>query len=415
MASRSASPKHDDFTNSRPGGLASRSVSPKNDEYTRSRPGGLAPRSVSPKNDEYPKRRPGSLIVDRELLDRSSSPKASSLAARRKGFHVAVSTRSLAATRVLQKPEKMIRRMSDEEKIYDLYEWDEVLQEEGDGGKVVVCRSKVCREPNVDYVMKIRSKKSLREQGWLDTFRKVQLRTLNMPAHSGVIPTYEVLEDDRFYYIVMEKATGGSFFEGLLNEFSTGVIPAAELKRLTREMLDSVAHIHRQGMLHRDIKPDNFVMMVCDDPQSPTGKSMHVMLTDFDHAEPEWSPKTKAKVEGRYGTLIFNAPETFQGYFSEQSDLYSIGACLYLLMTGKMPYADDLYENNDFQDTYDRMRVAQVDWTCDPWPHQERCKELCQRLLAFDPKDRHESAEQARESAWFNEEQQAPAQAETGS
>merc|ERR1711933_173013 len=104
------------------------------------------------------------------------------------------------------------------------------------------------------------------------------------------------------------------------------------MKYLMRQILTAVGHVHEQGMLHRDIKPDNLVMQVYPDPESPSGKAHKVMLIDFDHADPEWSPvlpRTPYDSETSFGTRRFNAPETFQGSFSQESDLYSVGVILY--------------------------------------------------------------------------------------
>mmetsp|Transcript_58128 Transcript_58128/g.149647 ORF Transcript_58128/g.149647 Transcript_58128/m.149647 type:complete len:335 (+) Transcript_58128:80-1084(+) len=305
---------------------------------------------------------------------------------------------------------KTIQRLADGQKIFDIYTWREVLQESGDGGKVVVCQPKDCPnspvsgKPNDKYVMKIRSKKSLREKRLEETFRKVQERTLNLPPHEGVIPIIDVFEDNDFYFVVMEKADGGSFFEGLLAEFSSGIIPSSEIKRLTSEILKAVGHVHSQGMLHRDIKPDNFVMEVRDEPSSPTGKQVSPKLVDFDHACPDWgNPQVQEAGGGRWGTLSFNAPETFLSECSEQSDLYSVGACLYLLMTGTMPYPDCIFEQGSMEDMYHALKKHEVDWQCDPWPDQPLCKELCQSLLAFNPKERVPSWDDALKARWFQE------------
>merc|ERR1719362_1304012 len=128
-------------------------------------------------------------------------------------------------------------------------------------------------------------------------------------------------------------------------------------------------------------------MQVRDEPRSPTGRAMSPKLADFDHAVPDWRPSEKRRQSVHaFGTRCFSAPETFQGFFSEKSDLYSVGVCLYLLMTGKMPYNDQIFDDcgDDNIATYKRLQDAEVDWSCDPWPDQPDCRSLCQSLMAFD-------------------------------
>jgi len=313
-------------------------------------------------------------------------------------------------------PVKKEIKQLNEEKIFDLYSWDEVLQEEGDGGKVVVCKPKATSDSTASLVMKIRSKESLRNQQHEEEFRKSVTRMLNFPPHIGVMPLREVYEDEKFYYAVMDRATGGSFFCSLLREFKDGSMPQEAVKGLMREILEAVGHVHKQGMLHRDIKPDNLVMQFYDDPCSPTGKVKKVVLIDFDHADPDWSPQSAKKDHACYGTLRFNAPETFQGEYCAGSDIYSVGAILYLLMSGKLPYEDALFENEldraqasptssrKWMDAiYLHMKETPVDWSCSPWQELEDCRDFCQGLLAFDPRGRTASAEEALQHPWLQE------------
>merc|ERR1719461_396828 len=113
--------------------------------------------------------------------------------------------------------------------------------------------------------MKMRSKASLEESGIPETFRLAHHRLLNLPSHVGVLPVHEVLEDQQYYYIIMERAEGGAFLPSLAQEFQDGVMPEAVVKQLMREILEAVHHLHAQGILHRDIKPDNLVMQWHDD------------------------------------------------------------------------------------------------------------------------------------------------------
>jgi serine/threonine protein kinase len=291
-------------------------------------------------------------------------------------------------------------------KIFDLYHWEHVLQEDGCSGKVVVCRLKNCsqEDESKELVLKMTSKQAFMSRNSEDQYRKVQERLLNFPSHPGVLAPCDVMEDERFYYNVMDKADGGTLFQYLLAEFTDGVIPAAVVKRFVRELLEALSHVHRHGMLHRDVKPDNVVV-----------HKGRATLIDFDHAEPDWHPLKPAVPTSKFvGTMRYSAPEVFQGYFSEQSDLYSAGVLFYLLMTGRTPRADEsfrgpaeggpFWRDAIYQDLMQESRDVGVDWQCDPWPTSPACRELCESLLCFSPNGRPQSAAEALTHRWFTDE-----------
>lgn len=309
-------------------------------------------------------------------------------------------------------PLKTIRYLAENEKIYDLYQWREVLQEDGDGGKVVVCRPKGSqRKGKAEYVMKIRSKEKLIAQQYQEMFRATQIRLLNLPTHFGVLELHEVLEDDKFYYIIMERATGGSFFNNLLIQYSDGVIPEPAMRNLMREILEAISHVHQQGILHRDIKPDNLVMKEISGRSDSERPSWKVSLIDFDHAEPEWEPGLPAVYDRKVcGTVHFNAPETFRGCYSQSSDLYSVGVILYLLITGEMPFNDELYLHESqgvskgwSNAVYMGLQKATIVWASQAWAELPSCKDFCRQLLAFDALKRPQSAQEALSHVWFRQ------------
>lgn len=308
-----------------------------------------------------------------------------------------------------------IEPLPEGKKIYDLFSWTQVLQETGDGGKVVVCHPKGSRPSYeldehraTDYILKIRSKESLLRQRNEENFRMVALRMLNLPAHQNIVPYHEVLEDEKFYYMVMEKASGGALFSSLLRDYTDGVVPESAVKRFIRDTLEALRHAHRNGLLHRDVKPDNLVVRKPNGPEN----IRRIALIDWDHADPSWvSGGPERSENGYFGTLEFCAPEALTGRFSEASDLYSVGVTLYLLMTGKNPYPDQMFEELRKKERtrsaevtmLQRMSTATIDWQCDPWPHQPDCKEFCMRLLAFQPEHRMVSAQQALKHRWLHE------------
>lgn len=317
---------------------------------------------------------------------------------------------------------KDIANLGENEKIYDRYSWKDVLQETGDGGKVVICRPKDQTStfgPGTDYIMKIKAKQVLFDDNYHDTYRSILLKTLNLPPHPGVAQLKEVLEDEKFYYVVMEYARGGPLLDNLFRRFRDGVIPASALKKLIREILEALSFLHSQGILHRDIKPDNLVIQ--EDKSDHSELSQRVLFIDFDHADPEFRIETSLiQANVIVGTRRFNSPESLDGFFSRQSDLYSVGVLFYLLMTGRLPYADEIFE--EFEATpqdkagrqaritpnwtkivQHRMQEAPIDWNCDPWPLEAKGADFSRSLLAYYANDRPFSAEAALQHEWFLE------------
>jgi serine/threonine protein kinase len=290
------------------------------------------------------------------------------------------------------------------QKIYDLYQWRDVLQEGGAGGKVVICQAKMEKSTDTgcdgkEFVMKMRAKEKFESADAEEHFRRVQKRILALPPEPGIVPIREVLEDSKFYYVVMDKAEGGPMLQGLLNEFTDGVIPADVLKRVLRQLIEALGSVHGHGILHRDIKPDNIVM-----------HNGRIMLIDFDHADPDWDSQAGCTQSDMFfGTYSFIAPEAFLGYYSQQSDLYSVGCVLYLLMTGKMPRGDeifgpcfDLNRRSWSEEVFRNLEAAgEIDWNCDPWPDNATCREFCQTLLSFQPSHRPSSTQEALKHEWF--------------
>mmetsp|Transcript_88840 Transcript_88840/g.176651 ORF Transcript_88840/g.176651 Transcript_88840/m.176651 type:complete len:692 (-) Transcript_88840:121-2196(-) len=308
---------------------------------------------------------------------------------------------------------KEVKTLEEGQKIYDLYSWHEVLQEVGNGGKVVVCRPKQTEFPaDKEYVMKIRSRAELRENRLEEQFHRVQERLLCFPPHPGIVRLHEVLLDDAFYYVVMERAGNEPLFRSLVEDHGDGCMPAPSVRHLVGCILEAVRHVHKQGMLHRDIKPDNIVMRSANSSQAYASVTRkRPVLIDFDHADPAWSPKSQ-QAGDVFGTLRFNAPEALLGHFLPQSDLYSVGAILYLLMTGRFPYSEDVYREGGAGDkwtlncrmaVHTAMREASIDFQGPPWLDQPCCRDFCSRLLAFNAPDRPISAEHALCHDWFQE------------
>jgi calcium-dependent protein kinase len=289
------------------------------------------------------------------------------------------------------------------ESINDLYDFENDIYTGGlrnSNDKVVSARR---RSDGQELAVKIRSKRKsgAGDGAWREIMEQLR-RMLGNNEHC--LEMIEIVEDESAYYVVMPKCQGGEFHQYLLMEAE---IPESECKRLTREILTAVGHLHQYNIVHRDIKPENILFDI--DPKTP-GSAKTIKLIDWDTCV-LWGGAGSPKRRSFAGTPGYIAPEVLLGDASPQSDLFSIGVVLYILMTGELPWGvDDLPDGLVGSPAACRMyRVLQdqvIDWEMDPWPHFPLARDLCQHLLAFEPGDRCSSVEEALGHPWLFEEEQ---------
>ena len=144
--------------------------------------------------------------------------------------------------------------------------------------------------------------------------------------HPNAVQVYEVNEIGGVYYIAMELVEAGSLRELVEGH---GPLDAVRACQLAAEAADALAHAHAMGIVHRDIKPANLLL-------TRTGR---VKVADFGLARVEDASDMSSFLAESVGTPQFVAPEILQGVAATgKSDLYSLGATLWYLLTGKPPF-----------------------------------------------------------------------------
>lgn len=147
-------------------------------------------------------------------------------------------------------------------------------------------------------------------------------------SHPNVVTTYDVVEEEGRPYIVMELLPTRSLSTVLRED---GALPPERVARIGLEMLSALEVSHRQGIVHRDVKPGNVLLT----------KEGRAVLTDFGIATMAGDPAlTSTGVV--LGSPAYMSPERARGRKpGPESDLWSLGATLYAAVEGRPPYDSD--------------------------------------------------------------------------
>jgi predicted Ser/Thr protein kinase len=147
--------------------------------------------------------------------------------------------------------------------------------------------------------------------------------------HPSIVKVYDVGEEKGRHFIVMEYVEGRDLRD-ILNK--DGPLPAAKAVRIARQVAEALAYAHERGVVHRDIKPANIIHT----------SSGTVKVADLGLARPI-EEETQVTASGQLlGTPAFMSPEQCRGEAVDgRSDLYSLGATLYMLLCGKPPFQAD--------------------------------------------------------------------------
>ena len=196
-------------------------------------------------------------------------------------------------------------------------------------------------------------------------------------SHDNVVTVFEADVRDGVPYIAMQLLQGQSLDEYMKQ---TGVPDLPHILRIAREAALGLAAAHALGLVHRDIKPANLWL------ESPNGR---VKVLDFGLAKPIGGDAELTKSGVVVGTPAYMSPEQARGLkVDHRTDLFSLGAVLYRLCTGKAPFAGPSV-----------MAVLMALGSDDPTPVRElnpsvpvSLAALVHQLLAKRPEDRFQAA-----------------------
>ena len=259
----------------------------------------------------------------------------------------------------------------------------EFIKELGKGsyGQVFRCQNKI--NGNV-YACKKMSKKKIKNK---DQF-KTEINLLRATDHPNIIKLYEIYEDNKYIYLIMEECSGGEFFDSLAKRAKEKkMYTEKECAKIFKQILEAVNYLHAHGVCHRDLKPENILFSnVADDSC--------LKLIDFGLSK---VIDGEQNLKGAVGTTFYMAPEVITGNYNEKCDIWACGVILYIMLCGKPPF----YSQNEEEL---KKNICSMKYTFD-YPEFKKVSQdaidLIKKILV--PPEKRLSAAEILQTPWIKE------------
>ena len=213
-----------------------------------------------------------------------------------------------------------------------LLEQFDVLEAVGSGGMGTVYRAHQASQRR-DVAIKILHRDLAKNQDAVRRFQR-EARVASSLDHPNLVDVYLFGElPDGSLYLVMEYLEGRTLAQAL---FEDGPFPLARALRVAHAVALGVGAAHRQGIVHRDVKPENIMLVARD------GDPDFVKVLDFGIARLLWDEQSHVTQSGViFGTARYISPEGASGEATDaRSDVYSLAVLTYQLLTGSVPFDD---------------------------------------------------------------------------
>ncbi|CAB9520349.1 MAP kinase-activated protein kinase 2 (Fragment) [Seminavis robusta] len=227
--------------------------------------------------------------------------------------------------------------------------------------------------------------------------------------HPAMVQIVDFLEDTSNYYVILEHVPGVSVMEHLMRMQLQKKKPVSfteqDARAIVEPLLQVIAYIHGEGVVHRDLSLDNVLMVDADASQGDTkgdkkSTAPIVKLCDFGLARRVPAPRSVTRCCGQ---PLYMAPEVVKHIpYDQSADMWSIGVLLYMLLCGTPPFAAATEK-----ELFAKIRLGK--WAFPPHivntgAISDAAEELVRKLLVPEPLQRW-TAEEALRCKWFKEDE----------
>ena len=144
-------------------------------------------------------------------------------------------------------------------------------------------------------------------------------------SHPNIVSIYDVENEGEFYYLILEYVEGMTLKDYMIKNPR---LPIETIVHIAKQIASGLSHAHQNGIIHRDIKPQNILM----------NENLTCKITDFGIAR-AYGDTTLTQTNQMLGTVYYLSPEQARGNVATaQSDIYSLGILIFEMITGQIPF-----------------------------------------------------------------------------
>jgi eukaryotic-like serine/threonine-protein kinase len=179
-----------------------------------------------------------------------------------------------------------------------------------------------------DVALKVLHNALAQDSGFIERFRR-EARSAGMLSHPNIVAVHDWGETGDTYFMIMEFIRGPNLRTVLMKN---GPLAPAQAVEIASQVLAALEHAHEQGIVHRDVKPENILI-------TPKGV---VKVADFGLARALAAARVSHAPGTVTGTVQYLSPEQIEGQAADaRTDLYSVGIVLYELLVGRVPFSGE--------------------------------------------------------------------------
>lgn len=203
---------------------------------------------------------------------------------------------------------------------------------EGASGRVYLAENTAVHERR--YAVKVLRRSLTRDPSFAERFYE-EARNQAQLDHPNVVSMLDYFQIGEDYFLVQDYVDGHTLDDVM--EAHSGRLPEKRVLAIMKDVLNGLNAAHLKTIVHRDVKPSNILI-------DRTGRAR---VTDFGIASQRGSPAGMRRAGGVYGTPAYMSPEQLDGAadVNHLSDVFSVGVVMYEMLTGKLPYPGETFQD----------------------------------------------------------------------